>query len=76
MDHDLAVELWDSGNADARTLATMVADPDELTPTQATQWMKDVTFAPHEEGVAAVVAASSFGAVPFGQRGGESAWPR
>ena len=61
MDHDLAVELWDSGNADARTLATMVADPDELTPTQATQWMKDVTFAPHEEGVAAVVAASSFG---------------
>ena len=26
-DHTLAVELWDSGNHDARILATMVADP-------------------------------------------------
>ncbi|MBI4751396.1 MAG: DNA alkylation repair protein [Acidobacteria bacterium] len=29
--HDLAVELWNSGNHDARILATMIADPKQLT---------------------------------------------
>jgi len=27
IDHELALELWKSGNHDARTLATMIADP-------------------------------------------------
>ncbi|HXV96609.1 MAG TPA: DNA alkylation repair protein [Gaiellaceae bacterium] len=29
-DHELALALWDSGNADARCLATMVADPSAM----------------------------------------------
>lgn len=59
--HDLAVELWQTGNTDARSLATMIADPDELSPTDATQWMKDVTYPPHETEVAGVVARTTFG---------------
>ncbi len=59
--HGLALQLWDTGNTDARSLATMVADPDELTPSQATQWMKDVTYPPHENEVAGVVAQTAFG---------------
>ena len=60
-DHSLALQLWNTGNTDARSLATMVADPDELTPSEATQWMKDVTYPPHENEVASVVAKTSFG---------------
>lgn len=59
--HSLALELWKTGYTDARTLATMVADPEELTPSDATQWMKDVTYPPHENEVAGVVAQTSFG---------------
>ena len=29
-DHALALELWSSGNHDARVLATHIADPEEL----------------------------------------------
>ena len=36
-DHALALELWASGNADARSLATLVADPAQLTRAQADQ---------------------------------------
>ena len=60
-DHDLSLKLWQTGNTDARSLATMIADPDDLTPSEATQWMKDVTYPPHENEVASVVARSSFG---------------
>ncbi|MCA9050164.1 MAG: DNA alkylation repair protein [Planctomycetaceae bacterium] len=60
-DHDLATELWETGNSDARSLAMMVADPDEVTPTLATQWMKDVDYYLHGNEVAAVVAQSDCG---------------
>lgn len=60
-DHELAVQLWQTGNTDARLLATMIADPEQLTPAEATQWMKDVTYPPHGEGVAGVVARAPFG---------------
>ncbi|MEQ9406706.1 MAG: DNA alkylation repair protein [Fuerstiella sp.] len=59
--HELALNLWGTGNTDARSLATMIADPDQLSPSQATQWMKEVTYPPHENEVAAVVARSAFG---------------
>lgn len=42
VDHDLALELWDSGNFDARLLATMIADPSKMTMKALTAWMKDV----------------------------------
>jgi 3-methyladenine DNA glycosylase AlkD len=43
-DHELALKLWDSGNIDARLLATMVADPEKLTPSTVNKWMKDVDY--------------------------------
>jgi 3-methyladenine DNA glycosylase AlkD len=60
-DQQLAVKLWNSGNSDARSLAMMVASPEELTPPIATQWMKDVTYPLHASEVAGVVAMSSAG---------------
>jgi 3-methyladenine DNA glycosylase AlkD len=39
--HDLALELWNSGNHDARVLATMIADPEKLDNETAEAWIKD-----------------------------------
>ncbi len=61
IDQDLAMELWDTGNSDARSLAMMIADPEEVSPTVATQWMKDVDYSLHGSEVAAVVALSPAG---------------
>lgn len=61
IDHDLALQLWQTGEPLARCLATRIADPDDLTPGDATQWMKDVDSPEHEEAVANVVARSAFG---------------
>ncbi len=40
--HDLAVELWASGNLDARTLATMIAGLLKMTASVADKWTKDL----------------------------------
>ncbi len=40
--HALACELWDSGNHDARVLATMVADPAQIDARLAERWVKDL----------------------------------
>lgn len=61
VDHELAIALWNSGNSDARSLAMMIASPDELTPSVATQWMKDVIYPLHASEIAGVVAQSSSG---------------
>lgn len=61
VDHDLAIELWNTGNSDARSLAMMVAAPSDLTPAVATQWMKDVSYHLHSDEVASVVAKSPVG---------------
>ena len=42
IDHELALELWQSGNFDARVLATMIANPDLMTMKTLQLWMKDV----------------------------------
>src|SRR5579863_8795596 len=39
-DHTLAAQLWDTGNHDARILATMIADPKAATAKQIDQWAK------------------------------------
>jgi 3-methyladenine DNA glycosylase AlkD len=39
-DHDLALKLWESGNHDARILATMIADPDEVSGRTLDEWVK------------------------------------
>ena len=41
-DHTLAESLWKSGNHDARILATMIADPDAMTPSTFAAWAKDL----------------------------------
>ena len=40
-DHDLALELWDSGIHEARILSSMIADPDTTTERLADAWVKD-----------------------------------
>jgi 3-methyladenine DNA glycosylase AlkD len=42
-DHELALKLWDSGNYDARILATMIANPDRLTLKQVDRWAKELS---------------------------------
>lgn len=43
-DCDLAVVLWDTGNMDARALATMIADPKQFTSEQLNEWIKDSDY--------------------------------
>ncbi len=40
--HDMALQLWETGNHDARVLATMIADPVEITDDQINSWLKDL----------------------------------
>jgi 3-methyladenine DNA glycosylase AlkD len=40
-DHELALELWDTGIPDAMILASMVDRPDEVTDAQMERWVKD-----------------------------------
>jgi 3-methyladenine DNA glycosylase AlkD len=44
IDHDLAQQLWATGNTDARTLATMIADPEQVTVSTADAWLREVSF--------------------------------
>ncbi len=41
-DHQLALDLWQTGIEEARILAGMIADPQELTPGQMDDWVKDM----------------------------------
>ncbi|MFM2126114.1 MAG: hypothetical protein RL328_2565, partial [Acidobacteriota bacterium] len=43
-EHALAQQLWKTGNSDARTLATMIADSDAATEKELDSWVRDVTF--------------------------------
>jgi 3-methyladenine DNA glycosylase AlkD len=42
VDHDLAVQLWATGNHDARILATMIADPNQVNDKMLEAWAKDL----------------------------------
>jgi len=41
-DHDRALALWDSGNHDARILATMIADPQRGRASDLDRWIRDI----------------------------------
>lgn len=41
VDHDLALELWATGNHDARVLAMKIADPERLTAADLDRWAKE-----------------------------------
>jgi 3-methyladenine DNA glycosylase AlkD len=40
-DHALALDLWDTGWYEARTVAVLIADPDRLTAAQMERWCRD-----------------------------------
>ena len=40
MDHELAMQLWETGNHDARVLATMIADPRKASPSMLEAWVR------------------------------------
>ena len=42
VDHELARQLWDSGNHDARALAMKIADPQQADPAVLAQWASDL----------------------------------
>jgi 3-methyladenine DNA glycosylase AlkD len=58
VDHGLALELWASGNYDARLFATMIADPSKVTGKLAEDWVKQVDCYPIADALAKLVAAS------------------
>ncbi len=43
VDHEVAQQLWETGNIDAQVMATLVADPQAMTDKQAEEWVKGVS---------------------------------
>lgn len=43
-DHDLARELWATGNTDARLLACMVADPSRMDDSELDRWLAEIAY--------------------------------
>jgi 3-methyladenine DNA glycosylase AlkD len=41
-DHELAIQLWETGNHDARVLATMIADPEKADNQLLESWAQDL----------------------------------
>lgn len=62
VDHELALELWDTKNHDARTLATKIADPAQMTPTALDRWARDSTMRMCGGYIAMLAAESRHGA--------------
>lgn len=62
VDHALAESLWDSGNHDARVLATMIADPARITAAKLEAWIADCANYVLTDAVSGVAAKSPHGA--------------
>lgn len=60
LDHALAVQLWKTGNHDARVFATMVADPTAATGKEIDVWVKDLDNYVITDAFAALVSRSPF----------------
>jgi 3-methyladenine DNA glycosylase AlkD len=60
-DHPLALSLWDSGNHDARIVATMIVDHERVTATLLREWIKAVDNHVLSSALANVVAGSEAG---------------
>ncbi len=56
----LAEELWASGNADARILAAMIADPTKMAETTIEKWLKDADYHVLADYVASAAARTPF----------------
>lgn len=62
VDHPLALQLWDTGNLDARLLACMVADAGAITEKQLKAWAADAKDTSVPEGLAALAARTKMAA--------------
>ena len=60
-EHELALELWQTGNHDARILATLIVDAAALGSRQLDGWIRDAENRVLMEAVAGVVARSAHG---------------
>ncbi|WP_400190625.1 DNA alkylation repair protein [Hymenobacter sp. B81] len=58
--HALARQLWPTGNFEARTLATMLADPQQLSAAEAEAWAAEVPNHALADSLAALVAETPF----------------
>jgi len=61
VDHDLACDLWATGNVDARALAAMVADPQAFRASDLDAWLRDLEYHGLVDALASVAAASPHG---------------
>jgi 3-methyladenine DNA glycosylase AlkD len=59
-DHALALELWPTGNHDARVLAIMIADPAAATSAQLDQWMADCHYTALADALSGYAAQTRF----------------
>lgn len=59
--HQLALELWDTENTDARSLALLIAEPEKLTESQADKWTKHSKYYMVSSMIAGVIARSPLG---------------
>ena len=48
-DHELARQLWATGNEDARALALMIADPAQATEKELNAWAESITWKLHAD---------------------------
>lgn len=58
-DHDLSLELYETGNSDAMYLAGLIADEKQITKDQLTSWAKKATYYMISEYTVAWVASES-----------------
>lgn len=59
-DHALALKLWESGNGDARNLASWLADPEQIGSGQLDGWMRDCDGYGLEGAVVGLTAKTRF----------------
>ncbi len=64
--HDIALELYDSGVSDAMYLAALVSEPEKMTKAQLEKWAKGATWSMLSEYTVAWTAAESRFAVELG----------
>ncbi len=74
-DHKLAQELWQTGNHDARTLATKIADPQQAGDALLERWVRDLTSYGEADLLSSFVAQTPQAAEKAAAwRGDESEW--
>ena len=61
LDHELALKLWETGNFDARNLATMIVDVEQFSQDDAESWLSDITAYLLADLVADIISKTTYG---------------